>query len=36
MKKDNVVQQKSYEFALLCVKLFQRLSVEKKEYVLSK
>lgn len=36
MKKDNIVQQKSYEFALSCVKLFQRLSVEKKECILSK
>lgn len=36
MKKDNVIQQKSYEFALLCVKLFQKLSSEKKEYILSK
>lgn len=36
MKKVNIVQQKSYEFALLCVKLFQKLSLEKKEYILSK
>lgn len=36
MKKDNIVQIKSYDFALLCVKLFQELSKNKKEYVLSK
>jgi four helix bundle protein len=36
MKKDNIVQIKSYEFALLCVKLFQNLSKNKNEYILSK
>jgi hypothetical protein len=36
MKKDNIVQIKSYEFALLCIKLFQNLSKNKKEYILSK
>lgn len=36
MKKDNIVQQKSYDFALMCVKLYQQLSQHKKVYVLSK
>lgn len=34
--KDNVLKTKSYKFALRMVKLFQYLSGEKKEYVLSK
>jgi len=36
MKSGNVVQEKSYAFAIRMVKLFQHLSSEKKEYVLSK
>ena len=36
MKKDNVIQDKSYEFALRIVKLYQYLVKEQKEYVLSK
>ncbi|WP_024770425.1 four helix bundle protein [Aquimarina macrocephali] len=36
MKKENVVQTKSYEFALLCIKLYQKLIKEQQEYVLSK
>ena len=36
MKKDNVVQIKSYAFAIKIVKLYQYLCKEKKEYVLSK
>jgi len=36
MKKDNVVQRKSYDFALKIVKLYQYLCKEKKEYILSK
>lgn len=36
MKKDNVVQIKSYEFAVRIVKVFRYLSEEKKEFVLSK
>ncbi len=36
MKKENIVQIKSYEFALSCVKLFQKLTNEKREYILSK
>ena len=36
MKKNNIVQIKSYEFALLCIKFFQNLSKNKKEYILSK
>ena len=34
--KENVVQAKSYAFAVRIVRLYQHLSVEKKEYVLSK
>lgn len=36
MKKDNVVQIKSYAFAVRVVKACQYLSTEKKEFVLSK
>lgn len=36
MKDDNIIQIKSYDFALRIVKLYQFLSSEKKEYVLSK
>ena len=35
-KKDNIVQNKSYDFSLRIVKLYQFLSTEKKEYVISK
>ena len=36
MKNDNVVELKSYAFAIRIVRLYQHLCVEKKEYVLSK
>jgi four helix bundle protein len=36
MKKDNVIQTKSYNFAVRVVKLYKHLSQEKKEFVLSK
>ena len=36
MKKDNVVQIKSYAFAVRIVNVFKYLSEEKKEFVLSK
>ncbi|WP_281237703.1 four helix bundle protein [Flavobacterium praedii] len=36
MKSDNVVQNKSYDFALRIVKVYRYLSQEKKEFVLSK
>ncbi|APG65125.1 four helix bundle protein [Tenacibaculum todarodis] len=36
MKKDNVIQIKSYDFAVRVVKLYKHLSQEKKEFVLSK
>jgi four helix bundle protein len=36
MKKDNVVQIKSYAFAVRVVKACQRINNEKKEFVLSK
>lgn len=34
--KDNVVQRKSYDFAVRIVRLYQHLSSTKKEFVLSK
>lgn len=36
MKKDNVVQQKSYEFAIKIVNLYKYLCEEKKEFTLSR
>lgn len=36
MKSNNVVQTKSYDFALRIVKVYKYLSQEKKEFVLSK
>lgn len=36
MKEENIIQQKSYAFAIRMVKLYQHLSSEKNEYVLSK
>ncbi|WP_435414669.1 four helix bundle protein [Polaribacter aestuariivivens] len=36
MKKDNIIQAKSYNFAVRIVKLYKHLSQEKKEFVLSK
>ena len=36
MKLDNVVQTKSYDFALRIVKVYKYLTQEKKEFVLSK
>lgn len=36
MKKDNVIQIKSYDFAVRVVKLYKHLAQEKKEFVLSK
>ncbi len=36
MKSDNVVQTKSYDFALRIVKVYKYLSQDKKEFVLSK
>lgn len=36
MKSENVVQTKSYNFALRVIKLYQYLSQEKKEFILSK
>ena len=34
--KENILKTKSYKFALRMIKLFQYLSAEKKEFVLSK
>ena len=36
MKTDNLIQQKSYAFAVRVVRLFQHLSETKREFVLSK
>ena len=36
MKKDNIIQIKSYDFAVRIVKQYKHLSQEKKEFVLSK
>ena len=36
MKDDNVVQVKSYAFVVRVVRLYQHLSAEKREYVLSR
>jgi four helix bundle protein len=36
MKTENIVQTKSYAFAVRIVRLYQHLSVEKREFVLSK
>ena len=36
MKKESVVMNKSYAFALRVVKLYKYITIEKKEYVLSK
>lgn len=36
MKSDNIIQIKSYSFAVRIVKVYQFLSNEKKEFVLSK
>ena len=36
MKKDNVIQKKSYDFAVRIVKLYKYLVENEKEFVLSK
>jgi four helix bundle protein len=36
MKSDNIIQIKSYDFAVRIIKVYQFLSNEKKEFVLSK
>ncbi len=36
MKTDNIIQQKSFAFAVRVVNLYKYLTVEKKEFVLSK
>lgn len=36
MKKDNIIQIKSYDFAIRIVKLYNYFVLEKKEFVLSK
>lgn len=36
MKQDNIIQQKSFAFAIRIVNLYKFLTIEKKEFVLSK
>ena len=36
MKKDNIIQQKSFAFAIRIVNAFKFLKLEKQEYILSK
>ena len=36
MKKDNVIQDKSFKFAVRIVRMYKHLTENKKEYVLSK
>ena len=36
MKKNNIVKDKTYQFALAIVSLYQRITKEQKEYVLAK
>ncbi len=36
MRSDNIIQKKSYDFAVKIVKLYQYLVINRKEYVLSK
>jgi four helix bundle protein len=36
LKTDNIIQDKSYAFAIRIIKLYRYLTEEKKEYVLSK
>ncbi|MBR2479916.1 MAG: four helix bundle protein [Clostridia bacterium] len=36
MSKDNIIVEKSFEFAVRIVKLYKHLTINKKEYVLSK
>ncbi|AJA67821.1 MULTISPECIES: four helix bundle protein [Myroides] len=36
MKQENIIQTKTYDFAVRTIRLYKHLSVTKKEYVLSK
>lgn len=36
MKKENIIQQKTFDFAVRIVNLYKYLTNEKKEFVLSK
>ena len=36
MKKDNIIQKKTYDFSVRIIRLYQFLHKEKGEYVLSK
>jgi four helix bundle protein len=36
MRHDNIIQEKSYKFSIRVVRLYQQLTTEKKELVLSK
>jgi four helix bundle protein len=36
MKSDNIIKQKSFDFSVRIVRLYQHLSMQKKEFILSK
>ncbi|MHA8053168.1 four helix bundle protein [Aquirufa sp. OSTEICH-129A] len=36
MKSDNIIQIKSFQFALLVIRIVRQIQLDKKEYVLSK
>ncbi|NLJ06695.1 MAG: four helix bundle protein [Sphingobacteriales bacterium] len=36
MKQNNVIQQKSFEFAIKMVNVYKHLTIEKKEFILAK
>lgn len=36
MKEDNIIKQKSFDFAVRVIKLYQYISNDKKEFILSK
>jgi four helix bundle protein len=36
MKEDNIIQEKSFDFALRAIKVYKVLQNERKEYILSK
>ncbi|MFA6514715.1 MAG: four helix bundle protein [Candidatus Paceibacterota bacterium] len=36
MKEDNIIKEKSYNFSLKIIKTYQELTIDKKEFILSK
>ena len=36
MKEDNIIRNKSYNFSLKIIKIYQELTLEKREFILSK